>query len=160
MYSFFGYIGIKYFRGIPMYLEYMVLCTYIGNARFKAFPMYYCTSFSRRYIGIEISIPIPMYVGSNLNKIYIGMGQYRPSPMYRQKLPKQNTSEFQFFIQSRCISINFPRLYFHSLEAYSRASRQKQTKYIGIQLFMAIPMYQNPTYIGNPVFLQIPMYSN
>ncbi len=92
---------------------------------FKAFPMYYCISFSRRYIGIEISIPIPMYVGSNLNKIYIGMGQYRPSPMYRQILPKQNTSEFRVFIQSRCISINFPRIYLHSLAAYSRASRPK-----------------------------------
>ena len=125
MYSFLGYIGIKYFRGIPMYLEYMVLCTYIGNARLRAFPMYYCTSFRRRYIGIEISKPIPMYVGSNLNKIYIGMGQYRPSPMYRQKLPKQNTSEFRVFIQSRCISINFPRIYLHSLAAYSRASRPK-----------------------------------
>ena len=143
MYSFLGYIGIKYFRGIPMYLEYMVLCTYIGNARLRAFPMYYCTSFSRRYIGIEISKPIPMYVGSNLNKIYIGMGQYRPSPMYRQILPKQNTSEFRVFIQSRCISINFPRFYPLSLAVYSRASRKKQAKYIGIHQLMAIPMYSN-----------------
>ena len=142
MYSFFGYIGIKYFRGIPMYLEYMVLCTYIGNARLMAFPMYYCTSFSRRYIGIEISMPIPMYVGSNLNKIYIGMGQYRPSPMYRQILPKHNTSKSQVFIPSRCISINFPRIYPHPLEVYSRASRQKHTKYIGIPGFHPIPMYR------------------
>ena len=111
--------------------------------RLRAFPMYYCTSFSRRYIGIEISMPIPMYGGPNLSIIYIGMGQYRPSPMYRQKLPKQNTSEFRVFTQSRCISINFPRLYFHSLEAYSRASRQKHTKYIGIPCFHPIPMYLN-----------------
>ena len=109
MYSFFGYIGIKYFRGIPMYLEYMVLCTYIGNARLRAFPMYYYSSFSRRYIGIEISMPIPMYGDPNLSKIYIGMSQYRPSPMYRQILPKQNTSEFQVFIQSRCIAPHLSR---------------------------------------------------
>ena len=93
---------------------------------FRAFPMYYCISFSRRYIGIEISMPIPMYAGPNLSKIYIGMGQYRLLPMYRQKSPKQNTSEFdnffqsrcikiqhtsetQVFFKSRCISINFPR---------------------------------------------------
>ena len=84
--------------------------------------MYYCASFSRRYIGIEISIPIPMYGGPNLSIIYIGMGQYRLLPMYRQKLPKQNTSEFRVFIQSRCIPINFPRLYPHPLAEYSRAS--------------------------------------
>ena len=77
-----------------MYPECVVLCTYIGNVRCKAFPMYCYSSFSRRYIGIENSIPIPMYVSPNLNTIYIGMGQYRPVPMYRQKLPKQNTSEF------------------------------------------------------------------
>ena len=123
MYSFFGYIGIKYFRGIPMYLECMVLGTYIGNARFRAFPMYYYPGFSRRYIGIEISTPIPMYGVSNLTIIYIGMGQYRLLPMYRLKTPKQNTSEFRVFIQSRCISINFPRIYPHSLEVYPRASR-------------------------------------
>ena len=146
-----------------MYLECMVLCTYIGTARLRAFPMYYCSGFSRRYIGIENSMPIPMYVGSNLSTIYIGMGQYRSFPMYRQKLPKQNTSEFQVFIQSRCISINFPRvhihplatysranqphfnfprIYLHPLVAYPRASRTKQTKYIGIQRFMAFPMYR------------------
>ena len=38
---------------------------------------------------------------------------------------KHNTSEYQVFIQSRCISINFPRIYLHSLEVYSRASRPK-----------------------------------
>ena len=160
MYSFGGYIGIWCFCRIPMYLEYMVFRTYIGNARFRACPMYYWTSFSRRYIGIEISMPIPMYGGPNLSIIYIGMGQYRLFPMYRPKSPKQNTSETQVFFKSRCISINFPRCYSFSLAAYSRASRQKQTKYIGIQPFIAIPMYQNPTYIENPVFLQIPMYSN
>ena len=85
--------------------------------------MYYYPGFSRRYIGIEISTPIPMYGVSNLTIIYIGMGQYRLLPMYRQKLPKQNTSEFRVFIQSRCISINFPRIYLHSLEVYPRASR-------------------------------------
>ena len=85
--------------------------------------MYYYLSFSRRYIGIEISMPIPMYVGLNLSKLYIGMGQYRSFPMYRQKFPKQNTSEFQVFIQSRCISINFPRLYIHLLATYSRANQ-------------------------------------
>ena len=69
MYSFWGYIGIKYLRGIPMYLEYMVLCTYIGNVRLRGFPMYYYASFSRRYIGIEISIPIPMYGTSNLGQV-------------------------------------------------------------------------------------------
>ena len=141
-----------------MYLEYMVLCTYIGNAQFRAFPMYYYTSFSRRYIGIEISMPIPMYVSPNLNTIYIGMGQYRPVPMYRPKMPKQNTSEFDNSYQSRCIPINFPRCYLLSLAAYSRASRQKQPKYIGIHQIIAIPMYQNPAYIGNPGFLPIPMY--
>ena len=85
--------------------------------------MYYCSSFSRRYIGIEISMPIPMYGGSNLSIKYIGMGQHRSFPMYRQKLPKQNTSEFRVFIQSRCISINFPRIYPLALAAYSRASQ-------------------------------------
>ena len=88
-----------------------------------AFPMYYCTSFGRRYIGIEISMPIPMYGDPNLSKKYIGMGQYRLFPMYRSKLPKQNTSEFQVFIQSRCISINFPRFYPLSLAVNPRASR-------------------------------------
>ena len=128
-----------------MYLECMVFGTYIGNARFRAFPMYYYSSFSRRYIGIENSIPIPMYGGPNLNTIYIGMGQYRPSPMYRQILPKQNTSKSQVFIQSRCISINFPRIYLHRLAVYSRASRKKQTK-----------IHRNSTISSNPdVFLLI-----
>ena len=36
---------------------------------------------------------------------------------------KQNTSEFNNFFQSRCISINFPRCYLYSLAAYSRASQ-------------------------------------
>ena len=85
--------------------------------------MYYCTSFSRRYIGIEISMPIPMYVGPNLYIIYIGMGQHRLFPMYRQISPFKNTSEFKVFSQSRCISINFPRIYLHLLAIYSRASR-------------------------------------
>ena len=43
--------------------------------------------------------------------------------MYRQISPKQNASEFRFFIQSRCIPINFPRVYFHPLEIYPRASQ-------------------------------------
>ena len=73
---------------------------------------------------------------------------------------KQNTSEFDNSYQSRCISINFPRIYLHSLKSYPRASRQKQTKYIGIHQIIAIPMYQNPAYIGNPGFLPIPMHSN
>ena len=85
--------------------------------------MYYCSSFSRRYIGIEISMPIPMYGGSNLSRIYIGMGQYRLFPMYRQRSPYKNTSEFQVFIQSRCISINFPRLYIHLLATHFRANQ-------------------------------------
>ena len=85
--------------------------------------MYYYLSFRRRYIGIEISMPIPMYAGPNLSTIYIGMGQYRSFPMYRQKLPKQNTSEFRVFIQSRYISINFPRIYLHLLATYSRANQ-------------------------------------
>ena len=105
-----------------MYLECMVFGTYIGNARVRAFPMYHYSSFSRRYIGIEISMPIPMYKGPNLSIIYIGMGQYRSFPMYRLKSPKQNTSEFRVFIQSRCIPINFPRIYLLSPAAYSRAS--------------------------------------
>ena len=88
-----------------------------------AFPMYCYSSFNRRYIGIEISMPIPMYGSPNLSKRYIGMGQYRLFPMYRPKLPKQNTSEFQVFTQSRCISINFPRVYLFAFAAYSRASR-------------------------------------
>ena len=96
--------------------------------------------FSRRYIGIKISMPIPMYGVSNLSIIYIGMGQYRLFPMYRQKSPKQNTSNFdhlwqsrcikilhtsetQVFFQSRCIPINFPRIYLQLLEVYSRASQ-------------------------------------
>ena len=33
-----------------------------------------------------------------------------------------HTSETQFFFKSRCISINFPRIYLHPLAAYSRAS--------------------------------------
>ena len=123
MYSFFGYIGIWYLWCIPMYPECMVLCTYIGNVRFRALPMYCYFGFSRRYIGIEISMPIPMYVGPNLSIIYIGMGQHRLFPMYRQISPFKNTSEFRVFIQSRCISINFPRLYFHPLEVYPRASQ-------------------------------------
>ena len=101
----------------------MVFGTYIGNARFRVFPMYYCSGFNRRYIGIEISMPIPMYGTPNLSKIYIGMGQYRPFPMYRPELPSHNTSEFRVFIQSRCIPINFPRLYLLSLAAYSRANQ-------------------------------------
>ena len=72
---------------------------------FRAFPMYCYSSFSRRYIGIKNSMPIPMYGGPNLYIKYIGMGQSRLFPMYRQKLPKQNTSEFRVFIQSRCIQI-------------------------------------------------------
>ena len=43
--------------------------------------------------------------------------------MYRQKLPKQNTSEFRVFIQSRCIPINFPRFYSLFLEVYPRANQ-------------------------------------
>ena len=124
-----------------MYLECMVLCTYIGNARVRAFPMYYYSGFSRRYIGIKNFMSIPMYVGSNLSIKYIGMGQSRLFPMYRPKLPKQNTSEFDNSYQSRCISLNFPRIYLYSLESYPRASRQKQTKYIGIPGFHPIPMY-------------------
>ncbi len=117
--------------------------------------MYYCSGFSRRYIGIENSIPIPMYGGSNLSIIYIGMGQHRLFPMYRQKLPKQNTSEFSNLRQSRCIPINFPRcylyslvvysranqpqfyfprIYLHPLEAYPRASRQKNNSYTNFTL--------------------------
>ena len=85
--------------------------------------MYCYSSFSRRYIGIEISMPIPMYGCSNLSIIYIGMGQHRLFPMYRQKLPKQNTSELNNFSQSRCIPINFPRIYLLAFAAYSRASQ-------------------------------------
>ena len=106
-----------------MYPECVVFGTYIGNARLRAFPMYCYSSFSRRYIGMENSTPIPMYGSPNLNTIYIGMGQYRRFPMYRQIQPFKNTSEFRVFIQSRCISINFPRLYFHPLEVYPRASQ-------------------------------------
>ena len=126
---------------------------------FRAFPMYCYSSFSRRYIGIKNPMPIPMYVSPNLSIIYIGMGQYRLFPMYRQKLPKQNTSEFSNSWPSRCISNNFPRIYPLSPVVYPRASGQKQTKYIGIQQIIAIPMYQNPSYIGNPSFHPIPMYS-
>ena len=39
--------------------------------------------------------------------------------------------------------INFPRFYLSALAAYSRASRQKQTKYIGIRQFILIPMHSN-----------------
>ena len=48
---------------------------------------------------------------------------------------KQNTSEFSNSYPSRCIQINFPRIYSLSLVAYPRASRQKQTKYIGNHQF-------------------------
>ena len=109
-----------------MYPECMISGTYIGNARFRACPMYYCTSFSRRYIGIEFSMPIPMYGSSNLSKIYIGMGQHGSFPMYRQISPKQNTSEFNNFIQSRCILINFTRLYLPSLAVYPRVAHFTQ----------------------------------
>ena len=44
-------------------------------------------------------------------------------PMYYDQLPKQNTSEFQGFTQSRCIHINFPRFYPFSLSVNPRASR-------------------------------------
>ena len=37
---------------------------------------------------------------------------------------KQNTSEFDNSYQSRCISLNFPRIHLHPLAAYSRASRK------------------------------------
>ena len=73
---------------------------------FRAFPMYCYSSFSRRYIGIKNSMPIPMYGGPNLYIKHIGMGQSRLFPMYRQKLPKQNTSEFSNSWPSRCIKIH------------------------------------------------------
>ena len=124
-----------------MYPECMVFGIYIGNSRLRASPMYYCTSFSRRYIGIENSMPIPMYGDSNLSKKYIGMGQYRLFPMYRQKLPKQNTSEFSNFIQSRCISL-ISREYTRSpSRSISPRKQVKHKKYIGIQHIIAIPMY-------------------
>ena len=85
--------------------------------------MYCYSSFSRRYIGMENSMPIPMYGTPNLSIIYIGMSQYRPFPMYRQISPSQNTSEFIVFSQSRCIPINFPRIYLLSLAVCSRASQ-------------------------------------
>ena len=122
----------------------MVFGTYIGNARFRAFPMYCYSSFSRRYIGIENSIPIPMYGGSDLSTIYIGMGQYRPFPMYRQKLPKQNTSELNNFSQSRCIPINFPRIYLHPLAAYSRASQPQLIS----REYTCIPSQHTPAQAG------------
>ena len=128
MYSFLRYIGIWCFWCIPMYLECAVLGTYIGNVRVRVFPMYCYSGSSMRYIGIEISMPIPMYGGPNLTTIYIGIGQYRLLPMYRQIFPKQNTSGFQVFIQSRCISINFPRFYLLSLAAYLRASEASLEK--------------------------------
>ena len=109
-----------------MYPECVVFGTYIGNARFRAIPMYGDPSFSRRYIGIEVSMPIPMYVGPNLSKKYIGMGQYRTFPMYRQILPIINTSKIQVIIQSRCIHINFTRLYLPSLAVYPRVAHFTQ----------------------------------
>ena len=39
---------------------------------------------------------------------------------------KQNTSEFRVFIQSRCISDNFPRIYLHTLVVYSRAGQPQE----------------------------------
>ena len=104
----------------------MVFGIYIGDARFRAIPMYGDPSFNRRYIGIEVSMPIPMYGGPNLSKKYIGMGQYRLFPMYRQISPKQNTSEFNNFFQSRCILINFTRLYLPSLAVYPRVTHFTQ----------------------------------
>ena len=44
-------------------------------------------------------------------------------PMYRPELPSQNTSEFKVYSQSRCISINFPRIYLLSLAVYPRANQ-------------------------------------
>ena len=93
---------------------------------FRAFPMYYYTGFSRRYIGIENPMPIPMYALQNSGRTYIGMGQYRLFPMYRQISPKQNTSEFNTFFQSRCILINFTRLYLPSLAGYPRVAHFTQ----------------------------------
>ena len=127
-----------------MYLKYMVLCTYIGNARVRSFPMYYYSGFSRRYIGIKISMPIPMYEGPIPSKKYIGMGQYRPFPMYRLKSHKQNTSEIQVFFQSRCIPINFPRVYLHPLAAYSRASQPQLIS----REYTCIPSQHTPAQAG------------
>ena len=123
MYLNSKYIGEPQKIEFPMYLKSEVYWKYIGNRKYFLIPMYYHYINESWYIGIEISMPIPMYGGSNLSRIYIGMGQYRLFPMYRQKLPKQNTSEFRVFIQSRCIPINFPRFYSLFLEVYPRANQ-------------------------------------
>ena len=145
MYTFGGYIGIWYSCWIPMYPECMVFGTYIGNARVRAFPMYYYSSFSRRYIGIEISKPIPMYEGPNLAIIYIGMGQHKSFPMYRLKLPKQNTSEFRVFIQSRCIQI-ISREYTRILSQYIPAQAGKTSK-----------IHRNPSIFIHRVNVKLPL---
>ena len=54
---------------------------------------------------------------------WANIGRFRCIASNRQISPKQNTSEFSNFIQSRCISINFPRFYSLSLTVYPRASQ-------------------------------------
>ena len=54
---------------------------------------------------------------------WANIGLFRCIASNRQISPKQNTSEFSNFIQSRCISINFPRFYSLSLTVYPRASQ-------------------------------------
>ena len=57
---------------------------------------------------------------------WANIGLFRCIASNRQISPKQNTSEFNNFIQSRCILINFTRLYLPSLAVYPRVTHFTQ----------------------------------
>ena len=72
---------------------------------------------------------------------WANIGHFRCIAKNCQKLPKQNTSEFSNFIQSRCISL-ISREYTRSpSRSISPRKQVKHKKYIGIQHIIAIPMY-------------------
>ena len=141
---------------IPMYGGSNLSIIYIGMGQYRLFPMYrlksqeqntsaFDNSYQCRCIQIQHTSETQVFFKSrcipiNFPRCYLLSLVAYPRAS-RQK--KQNTSEFNNLWQSRCIPINFPRCYLYSLAVYPRASRQKQTKYIGIQLFIAIPMYSN-----------------
>ena len=92
-----GWANIDHLRCIAKYCQNKIH----RNFRFSSNPDV-SQLISREYTYI-LSQPTPAQAGQN----------------------KQNTSEFRVFIQSRCISINFPRIYLNSLAVYPRASRPK-----------------------------------
>ena len=72
---------------------------------------------------------------------WANIGRFRCIASNRQISPKQNTSEFSNFIQSRCISL-ISREYTRSpSRSISPRKQVKHKKYIGIQHIIAIPMY-------------------